>query len=189
MIVCATRDICADLYERIIGRRPDWDSDDITKGKIKVVYTGDATDEAHLHKHIRRPSHNKVIQQRAKSADDELELLIVQSMLLDRLRSRRCIRSTSTNRCEARPSCRPWRGSTRVPQQAGRSARRLRPADGNLYEALASTPPATRPPSRSAATSTIAVAKVQDMLAVIGDEILSGYDWRTQRAVKGRRRT
>ena len=82
MIVCATRDICADLYERIIGLKPDWHSDDVNKGKIKVVYTGDATDEAHLQKHIRRPSQNKVIQPRAKNPDDELELLIVQSMLL-----------------------------------------------------------------------------------------------------------
>ena len=30
-----------------------------------------------------------------------------------------------------------------------------------------------------------AVAKVKDLLAVIGDEILSGYDWRAQRAAKG----
>ncbi len=30
-----------------------------------------------------------------------------------------------------------------------------------------------------------AVAKVQDLLTVIGDEILSGYDWRSQRAIKG----
>ena len=30
-----------------------------------------------------------------------------------------------------------------------------------------------------------AVAKVKDMLAVIGDEILSGYDWRTRRAATG----
>jgi type I restriction enzyme R subunit len=32
-----------------------------------------------------------------------------------------------------------------------------------------------------------AVAKVKDMLAVIGDEILAGFDWRTRRAAKGPR--
>ena len=37
MIVCATREICADLYERIIDIKPDWHSGDIDKGKIKVV--------------------------------------------------------------------------------------------------------------------------------------------------------
>ena len=82
MIVCATREICADLYKRIIVLKPDWHSDDIDKGKIKVVYTGDATDEPKIRKHVRRPAQNKVIQQRAKDPDDELELLIVQSMLL-----------------------------------------------------------------------------------------------------------
>ena len=30
-----------------------------------------------------------------------------------------------------------------------------------------------------------AVAKVQDRLAVIGDEILTGYDWLARRAAKG----
>jgi len=39
MIVCATRQICADVYERIIALRPDWHRDDIRKGKIKVLYT------------------------------------------------------------------------------------------------------------------------------------------------------
>ena len=42
MIVCATREICAKLYEQIIEIKPDWHSDDITEGKIKVVYTGRA---------------------------------------------------------------------------------------------------------------------------------------------------
>jgi type I restriction enzyme, R subunit len=82
MIVCATREICADLYERIIAIKPDWHSDDIDKGTIKVVYTGDATDDAKIRTHVRRPAQNKVIQQRAKDPDDELELIIVQSMLL-----------------------------------------------------------------------------------------------------------
>jgi len=62
--------------------KPDWHSGDIDKGEIKVIYTGDATDDAKIRKHVRRPSQNKVIQQRAKNPDDELELLIVQSMLL-----------------------------------------------------------------------------------------------------------
>jgi type I restriction enzyme, R subunit len=33
MIVCATREICAKLYEQIIGIRPDWHHNDIHKGK------------------------------------------------------------------------------------------------------------------------------------------------------------
>ena len=82
MIVCATREICAKLYEQIIEIKPDWHSADVTKGTIKVVYTGGPGDEALIRRHVRRPSQNKIIQHRAKSEDpqEELELVIVQSM-------------------------------------------------------------------------------------------------------------
>ena len=191
MIVCATRDICADLYEQIIDLKPDWHSDDIAKGKIKVVYTGDATDEAHLQKHIRRPSQNKVIQQRAKDADDELELLIVQSMLLTGFDSPP-LHTIYIDK--------PMRGAALM-QALARVNRTFRnkqdgllvgyaPLTENLYEALAeytARDQTTKPMGRDIDD---AVAKVQDLLAVIGDEILSGYDWRAQRAAKkGRRRT
>jgi len=82
MIVCATRDICARLYDEIIALRPDWHDDADDQGKIKVVYTGGPDDEPHIRRHVRRPSQLKAIQQRAKNPDDELELIIVQSMLL-----------------------------------------------------------------------------------------------------------
>jgi type I restriction enzyme R subunit len=38
--------------------------------------------EKKIQKHVRRPAQDKVIQKRAKDPDDELELIIVQSMLL-----------------------------------------------------------------------------------------------------------
>jgi type I restriction enzyme R subunit len=186
MIVCATRDICADLYKRIIGLRPEWHSDDDTKGKIKVVYTGDATDEAHLQKHIRRPSKNKVIRHRAKDADDELELLIVQSMLLTGFDSQP-LHTIYIDK--------PMRGAALM-QALARVNRTFRnkqdgllvgyaPLTENLYQALAeytARDQTTKPIGRDI---DVAVAKVQDMLAVIGDEILADYDWRTQRAAKG----
>jgi type I restriction enzyme R subunit len=62
--------------------RPDWHRDDIDKGKIKVVYTGGPTDSADIQAHVRRPSQNKLIQRRAQDIDDDLELVIVQSMWL-----------------------------------------------------------------------------------------------------------
>ena len=37
MIVCMSRRIVLDLYDAIIKLRPDWHSDDLDKGKIKVV--------------------------------------------------------------------------------------------------------------------------------------------------------
>ncbi|EWT04152.1 DEAD/DEAH box helicase [Intrasporangium chromatireducens Q5-1] len=82
MIVGATREICAKLYDAIIELRPDWHSDDIAKGKIKVVYTGTPSDPLPIVKHVRRESQNKVIKGRLKDPDDELELVIVNSMML-----------------------------------------------------------------------------------------------------------
>ena len=191
MIVCATRDICADLYERIIGLRPDWHSDDDAKGKIKVVYTGDATDEAHLQKHIRRPSQNKVIQHRAKNADDELELLIVQSMLLTGFDSPP-LHTIYIDK--------PMRGAALM-QALARVNRTFRnkqdgllvgyaPLTENLYEALAeytARDQNTKPIGRDIDD---AVAKVEDLLAVIGDEILVRLRLaRPPGEPRGRRRT
>ena len=42
MIVGATREICANLYEEIVKLRPDWHDDAVDKGVIKVVYSGSA---------------------------------------------------------------------------------------------------------------------------------------------------
>ena len=44
LIVGGTREICAKLYDAIVALRPDWHSDELDKGRIKVVYSGDPTD-------------------------------------------------------------------------------------------------------------------------------------------------
>jgi type I restriction enzyme R subunit len=186
MIVCATREICADLYEQIIRLKPDWHSDEIDKGKIKVVYTGDATDEPKIQKHVRRPSKNKIIQRRAKDPDDELELIIVQSMLLT---------GFDSPPLHTMYADKPMRGAALM-QALARVNRTFRnkqdgllvgyaPLTDKLYEALAeytARDQNTKPMGRDIED---AVAKVQDLLDVIGDEIFSGYDWRTRRAAKG----
>ncbi|MGO1274494.1 MAG: type I restriction endonuclease subunit R [Corynebacterium variabile] len=82
MIVCATREICARLYDEIVHRRPDWHDDALDKGRIKVVYTATPGDSDLIKKHLRRPSENAAVKKRVKNADDELELVIVQSMML-----------------------------------------------------------------------------------------------------------
>ena len=82
MIVCATREICARLYEEIIALRPDWHSDDVDAGKIKVVYSSNSSDSGLIAKHRRRQGQNKTIQKRIKDVDDELELVIVKDMML-----------------------------------------------------------------------------------------------------------
>lgn len=82
MIVCATRQICADLYAAITALRPEWHTDSESTGRIKVVYSGDATDQPPISNHVRRDSQNKTIKNRLREADDELELVIVKDMML-----------------------------------------------------------------------------------------------------------
>ncbi|TYT20764.1 type I restriction endonuclease subunit R [Corynebacterium urealyticum] len=82
MIVVQTRDIAANLYEKIIELRPDWHSEDDLAGKVKVIYSGAASDPAHLQKHIRNQARMDAIKDRMKDADDGLEIAIVQGMML-----------------------------------------------------------------------------------------------------------
>lgn len=82
MIVGATREICANLYREIVALRPEWHSDDIDKGRIKVVYSGNAMDTLPVRDHVRRDSENQVIKNRLTDVDDEIELVIVKDMML-----------------------------------------------------------------------------------------------------------
>lgn len=82
MIVAMSRRIAVDLYNKIVALRPDWHSDDPTKGKIKVVMTGSAADPAAYQPHIYSKDIKRDIKARAKNADDPLELVIVRDMWL-----------------------------------------------------------------------------------------------------------
>ena len=48
MIVAMSRRIAADLYDAIIKLRPEWHSDELTKGVIKVVMTSASSDGRRL---------------------------------------------------------------------------------------------------------------------------------------------
>lgn len=91
MVVCASRAIAARLFEEVIRRRPDWAgardlksqllTDDT--GRIRVVFTGNAaTDGEEVADYVRTSTQLKKIQERVTDADDELELVIVQSLWL-----------------------------------------------------------------------------------------------------------
>jgi type I restriction enzyme R subunit len=82
LIVCATREICANLYAAIVALRPDWHSDDLAAGKLKVVYSGTPSDVAPISAHVRRDSANAAIKKRLKDPDDALEIVIVKDMML-----------------------------------------------------------------------------------------------------------
>src|SRR5699024_2673431 len=82
LVVGATREICARLYEQIVALRAHWHSDDLHGGKVKVVYSGTPADRSPVADHVRRDSANDVIKRRLKDPEDELELVIVKDMML-----------------------------------------------------------------------------------------------------------
>ncbi|WP_328411925.1 type I restriction endonuclease subunit R [Streptomyces violaceus] len=91
MVVCASRVIAARLFEAIIRRRPEWAgqrdpgsqllTDDT--GRVRVVFTGNAAkDGPEVADYVRTPTQLKNIQKRVTEKEDELELVIVQSLWL-----------------------------------------------------------------------------------------------------------
>jgi len=82
MIVAMSRQIAVDLYDAIVAIRPHWHSEDPTKGAIKIIMTGSASDDAKLQKHIYSKQVKKEIERRFKDPDDELKLVIVRDMWL-----------------------------------------------------------------------------------------------------------
>lgn len=82
MIVCMSRRICAEVYQRIVAARPDWHGETDDEGAVKVVMTGSATDPAPLQPHIRSKTRQQVIQKRFKDVKDPLKLVIVRDMWL-----------------------------------------------------------------------------------------------------------
>ncbi|MEV6982248.1 HsdR family type I site-specific deoxyribonuclease [Sphaerisporangium sp. NPDC051017] len=179
MIVCATREICAKLYEQIIAIKSDWHSDAVDQGKIKVVYSGDPSDTGIIKTHVRKPSQQKAVKNRMKDEDDELELIIVKDMLLTGF--------------DAPPLHtlyldRPMRGALLM-QTLARVNRTFRtkqdgllvgyaPIADNLYAGLqeyTGKDKETKPLGRDLED---AITKVRDLVDTIGNTILGGYAWR-----------
>lgn len=82
MIVSMSRRIAAELYAAIINLRPDWHSDDPTKGAIKVVMTATSSDGPQMAKHHTTKQQRRALADRMKDPDDELKLVIVRDMWL-----------------------------------------------------------------------------------------------------------
>ncbi|MGZ8135600.1 type I restriction endonuclease subunit R [Bordetella bronchiseptica] len=82
MIVCMSRDICAELYNAIVALRPDWHDADPEKGAIKVVMTGSAADKPLLQPHLYSQQVKKRLEKRFKDPADPLKLVIVRDMWL-----------------------------------------------------------------------------------------------------------
>jgi type I restriction enzyme, R subunit len=82
MIVTMSRQIAVNLYDAIIQLRPDWHSEDLNLGKIKVVITTSAADEGNLVKHHTSKAQRQNLAQRLKDPENSLELAIVCDMWL-----------------------------------------------------------------------------------------------------------
>lgn len=184
MIVCATREICAKLYAEIVKLRPEWDDARDERGVIKVVYTGDATEKVPvIKKHIRRPSATKAIQRRMYDMDDELQLVIVQSMWLT---------GFDDPPLHTMYLDKPMRGAGLM-QALARVNRIFRgkqdgllvgyaPLAENLYQALAeySAPDQqTKPLGRDLGD---AIVHVRELYSIVSDVILARYDWQAMLA-------
>jgi type I restriction enzyme R subunit len=82
MIVGMTRQICVDLYAQIIKLRPDWHSDDLEKGSIKLIMTSSSDDPESFQPHRTTKQQRKELAIRMKEPSDELKLVIVRDMWL-----------------------------------------------------------------------------------------------------------
>jgi len=82
MIVAMSRRIAVELYDAIVALRPQWHSDNLAKGAIKVVMTSASSDGASITKHHTTKEQRRKLADRMKDPDDELKLVIVRDMWL-----------------------------------------------------------------------------------------------------------
>lgn len=82
MFVCMSRRICVELYNAIIKQRPEWHDEDDTKGNIKIVMTGSASDPLSWQQHIRNKTRRDDLAKRFRNPDDPFKIVIVRDMWL-----------------------------------------------------------------------------------------------------------
>jgi type I restriction enzyme R subunit len=82
MIVAMSRRIAAELYAAIVSLRPDWHTDDLTTGRLKVVMTSASSDGPDIAKHHTHKAQRRALAERMKDPTDPLQLVIVRDMWL-----------------------------------------------------------------------------------------------------------
>ena len=82
MVVCMSRRICIDICNELVRLRPDWSDDDDTKGSIKVVMTGSASDPPDWQQHVRNKPRREALANRFRDADDPFRIVLVRDMWL-----------------------------------------------------------------------------------------------------------
>ena len=82
MVVCMSRRICVELYRELVNLRPDWEDEDDTKGQIKVVMTGSASDSLDWQKHVRSKNARETLGNRFRNPGDPFRVVLVRDMWL-----------------------------------------------------------------------------------------------------------
>jgi len=97
MVVCMSRDICAQMFKAIIDLRPKWAGTTVKKekgdsgssgyysptdGAVRVIMTGSASDKKALQPHLYSKAQKKDLEKRFKDPADPLKLVIVRDMWL-----------------------------------------------------------------------------------------------------------
>jgi type I restriction enzyme, R subunit len=82
MAVCMSRRICVDLFEEIRKLRPSWCDSEDSKGSLKVVMTGSASDAVDWQEHIRNKQRRQALADRFRDPKDPFKLVIVRDMWL-----------------------------------------------------------------------------------------------------------
>jgi type I restriction enzyme R subunit len=82
MIVTMSRRIAVELYNEIIRIRPEWHSEDLDKGAVKIVMTAASSDGPEMSKHHTTKQQRRALADRMKDDKNELKLVIVRDMWL-----------------------------------------------------------------------------------------------------------
>jgi type I restriction enzyme R subunit len=82
MIVAMSRRIAVDLFNEIITLRPEWNNEDLAKGKIKVVMTAASSDGPVMAKHHTTKQQRRDLSDRFKDPANTLKMVIVIDMWL-----------------------------------------------------------------------------------------------------------
>jgi type I restriction enzyme R subunit len=82
MIVAMSRRIAVDLYDELVRLKPEWHGERDETGILKVVITGNATDDERLQMHARNKERRERLADRFKDPNDHFGIVIVRDMWL-----------------------------------------------------------------------------------------------------------
>ena len=82
MVVCMSRRICIDLYRELVRLRPAWRDGDDSRGALKVVMTGQASDPPDWQTHIGNKARREALAKRFRNPTDPLRMVLVRDMWL-----------------------------------------------------------------------------------------------------------